>query len=102
MANEDSMTVNGNAGSGVHWGGGSGNGNGGGAGNTDGVRRDGPVVTYDADGSIRINIYGADPINPVTSGAPWGMIKMQHQLSMQTEINLQNTKPILRIGMKVM
>ncbi|EPQ5216433.1 colicin-like pore-forming protein [Klebsiella aerogenes] len=88
MANEDSMTVNGNAGSGVHWGGGSGNGNGGGAGNTDGVRRDGPVVTYDADGSIRINIYGADPINPVTSGAPWGDDKNAASI-----INANRNKP---------
>lgn len=69
---EETMTV---GGSDVHWGGGSGNGNNGGAGNNNGVSRNGPVVSYDLDGTVRINIYGANPICPPVSGAPWGSDK---------------------------
>ncbi len=69
---EETMTVNG---SDVHWGGGSGKGNSGGACNDDGVSSNGPVVSYGLDGKVRINIYGANPICPLVSGAPWGSDK---------------------------
>lgn len=99
MSGEDSMTVTGNGGSDVHWGGGSGNGNGGGAGNNGSVRRDGPVLTFDLDGKARINFYSANPINPEVSGAPWGsdknaasIINANKNKPSQFKANIQNWK----------
>lgn len=72
MPNEDSMTVDGNAGSGVHWGGGSGNGNGGGAGSSGGANVAlGGVMEVDLGNGLTMIVEGTHPINPGIGGVPW-------------------------------
>lgn len=76
MPNEDSMTVDGNAGSGVHWGGGSGNGNGGGAGSSGGANVAlGGVMEVDLGNGYTMIVEGTHPINPGIGGVPWADAK---------------------------
>lgn len=73
MSNEESMTVNGNGGSGVHWGGGSGNG--GGASSNGANVAFGGQMSIDLGNGYIATFIGTHPINPIVSGAPWGSDK---------------------------
>lgn len=86
---EDSMTVTGNGGSGVHWGGGSGNGNNGGASSTGGANvAFGGEITIDLGNGYTATIIGTHPINPEVSNVPWGSDKNAASI-----INANKNKP---------
>ncbi|HHT1575583.1 TPA: colicin-like pore-forming protein [Enterobacter cloacae] len=84
MPNEDSMTVDGNAGSGVHWGGGSGNGNGGGSGSGSSGGANvalGGVMEVDLGNGLTMIVEGTHPINPGIGGVPWADAKTNKSAS---------------------
>lgn len=92
MANEDSMTVNGNAGSGVHWGGGSGNGNNGGAGSNGGANVAlGGTMEVELGNGFTMIVDGTHPINPGIGGAPWSDDKSNK--SAVDALNANKSKP---------
>ncbi|HHT0304585.1 TPA: hypothetical protein ACTW34_003092 [Raoultella planticola] len=92
MSGEDSMTVTGNGGSDVHWGGGSGNGNNGGAG-SNGVANVayGGVMEMDSETGYIMIIEGAHPINPGIGGVPWADDKTNK--SAVAALNANKSKP---------
>lgn len=92
MSGEDSMTVTGNGGSDVHWGGGSGNGNGGGAVSSNGVSGAnvayGGIIDFDLGNGVIGTIIGMHPINPEVAEVPWGSDKNAASI-----INANKNKP---------
>ncbi|HBT9189176.1 TPA: hypothetical protein MCM71_004562 [Klebsiella pneumoniae] len=89
---EDSMTVTGNGGSDVHWGGGSGNGNNGGAGSNGDIGVDpGGVMEMDTGTGYTMIIEGLHPVNPGIGGVPWAGDKANK--SAVDALNANKNKP---------